>query len=66
MVKYPVLQYILVMSPAYAPVELFRIPLTGVMPDLTLLSISLVSGLVLLFIGIFYFRKTEDFFADYA
>lgn len=66
LVKYPVLQYILVMSPAYAPVELFRIPLTGVMPDLTLLSISLVSGLVLLFIGIFYFRKTEDFFADYA
>jgi lipopolysaccharide transport system permease protein len=66
MIKYPVLQYVLVLSPAYAPVELFRIPLTGIVPDITLLSISLASGLVLLIFGIFYFRRTEDYFADYA
>lgn len=66
MLKHPLLQYALVLSPAYAAVELFRIPLLGVMPDPTLLSISLVSGIVLLVIGVFYFRKTEDFFADYA
>jgi lipopolysaccharide transport system permease protein len=66
MLKYPLLQYLLVLSPSYAPIELFRIPLTGVMPDITLLSISLVSGVVLLISGILYFRNTEDFFADYA
>jgi len=65
-IKYPVLKYILVLSPAYAPVELFRIPLTGVMPDVTLLSTSLVSGLVFLIVGILYCRNTEDYFADYA
>lgn len=66
MLKYPMLQYVLVMSPAYAAVEFFRIPLTGAMPDPTLLMISLGSGIVLLIIGVLYFRKTEDFFADYA
>ncbi|MEJ0034458.1 MAG: ABC transporter permease [Bacteroidota bacterium] len=66
MIKYPVLKYILVLSPAYAPVELFRIPLTGVMPDITLVSMSLISGLVFLIVGILYFRNTEDYFADYA
>jgi lipopolysaccharide transport system permease protein len=66
MLKFPILQYVLVMSPSYAAVELFRIPLTGTSPDITLLTISLVSGLVLLIIGVSYFRHTEDFFADYA
>lgn len=66
LLKYPVLQYILVCSPMYAAVELFRYPLTGMIPDVSFLLISLTSGLVLLWAGIFYFKRTEDFFADFA
>jgi lipopolysaccharide transport system permease protein len=50
----------------YAAVELFRYPLTGIMPDSFLLGISLLSGVLLLIVGVFYFKRTEDFFADFA
>jgi lipopolysaccharide transport system permease protein len=66
LLKYPILQYVLVCSPMYAAVELFRCPLTGIIPDVSFMLISLASGLVLLFIGVFYFKRTEDFFADFA
>ncbi len=66
LLQYPVLQYVLACSPMYAAVELFRFPLTGVMPDLYFLGASLFSGIILLFAGIFYFKRTEDFFADFA
>ncbi|MGC4022141.1 MAG: ABC transporter permease [Cyclobacteriaceae bacterium] len=66
MLKYPFLQYILVCSPMYAAIELFRYPLTNAMPDIYFMTASLVSGIVFLSIGIFYFKRTEDFFADYA
>jgi lipopolysaccharide transport system permease protein len=66
MLKYPLLKYFLACSPMFAAVELFRYPLTSLAPDLTLMSISLISGLLLLAAGIVYFRKTEDFFADFA
>jgi lipopolysaccharide transport system permease protein len=66
LLKYPLLQYMLVCSPLYAAVELFRYPLTGIMPNEYFLAISLLSGLLLLIAGIFYFKQTEDFFADFA
>ncbi len=66
LLKYPLLQYILVCSPMYAAIELFRYPLTGILPDIYFLGASLISGLIFLFAGIFYFKKTEDFFADFA
>jgi lipopolysaccharide transport system permease protein len=66
LLKYPILQYMLVCSPMYAAVELFRYPLTGIMPDVSFLLISLTSGLVLLLLGVIYFKRTEDFFADFA
>ncbi|GCC52042.1 ABC transporter permease [Chryseotalea sanaruensis] len=66
MLKYPLLQYVLACSPMYAAIELFRMPLTGLYPDTTLLTISLASGLILLVIGLVYFKRTEDFFADFA
>jgi len=66
LLKYPLLQYILVCSPMYAAVELFRFPITGIAPDYYFLSASLLSGLILLLFGIIYFKKTEDFFADFA
>lgn len=66
LLKYPILQYILVCSPIYAAIELFRYPLTGLAPDFYFLGTSLVSGFFFLLAGIFYFRSTEDFFADFA
>ena len=66
LLKYPLLKYILVCSPMYAAVELFRFPLTGVFPDLFFLTISVSSGIFFLVLGIIYFKRTEDFFADFA
>ncbi|MBL7855240.1 MAG: ABC transporter permease [Cyclobacteriaceae bacterium] len=66
MLKYPGLQYILVCSPLYAAIELFRFPITGLVPQLDFLGISFLSGIILLLIGMAYFKKTEDFFADLA
>jgi lipopolysaccharide transport system permease protein len=66
MLKYPILQYILVLSPMYAAVELFRLPLTGAEINQTFLMISLSASFFFLIIGIFYFKRTEDFFADFA
>ena len=66
LLKYPFLQYFLVLSPMYAAIELFRFPLTQTFPEQLPVVISLTSGITLLFIGIFYFRTSEDFFADLA
>lgn len=66
LLKYPLLQYVLALSPMYAAVELFRYPLTGVIVNPAFFNLSLASGLVLLVIGVLYFKKTEDFFADFA
>jgi lipopolysaccharide transport system permease protein len=66
LLEHPLLRYLLAASPMYAAVEFFRIPLTGQLPDPILLMISLTSGFVLLVIGLVYFKKTEDFFADFA
>ncbi|MBS1952124.1 MAG: O-antigen export system, permease protein [Cytophagales bacterium] len=66
LLKYPMLQYALATSPMYVAVEFFRLPLTGSLPNLDLVWISLGSNIVFLLIGLIYFRKTEDFFADIA
>jgi lipopolysaccharide transport system permease protein len=66
MLKYPLLQYMLVLSPMYAAVELFRLPLTGIEMNSMFLIISLSASLFFLFAGILYFKRTEDFFADFA
>jgi lipopolysaccharide transport system permease protein len=55
---------VLVSSPIYAAVELFRYPLTGQLPDMNFVMISTFSGIVFLVLGLTYFRRTEDFFAD--
>lgn len=62
----PVLKYVIVLSPMYAPVELFRAPLTGSMPDPNYMAISFASTVILLLAGLMYFKRTEEFFADFA
>lgn len=63
---YKELQYLLAVSPMYAAIELFRFPMTAIWPNEILLSISLTSCLSFLVIGLRYFKRTEDFFADLA
>lgn len=60
------LKYALALNPMFAAITFFRMPMMSSLPDPTLLSISLLSGIILLAIGLTYFRKTEMYFADLA
>jgi lipopolysaccharide transport system permease protein len=66
MVDSALIQYLLVASPLYAAIELFRLPLTHSAPDFVLIAISLTSSLFFLIGGLWYFKRTEDYFADFA
>jgi lipopolysaccharide transport system permease protein len=66
LLTYPGLRYVLAASPMYAAVEFFRHPLTHSSLSWQLLSVSIISGIVILFVGLYYFKRTEDFFADLA
>jgi lipopolysaccharide transport system permease protein len=66
LLKYPVLQYALAASPMYIAVEFFRMPLTNALLNSDFVLISLASNIIFLLIGVIYFRRTEDFFADFA
>lgn len=59
-------RYILAINPMYSAVELFRSGFNGQVLDLRLVGISLFFALLFFFIGIYYFRKTEAYFADLA
>ncbi|MBI5371158.1 MAG: ABC transporter permease [Sphingobacteriales bacterium] len=58
--------YLLSLNPVNAAIELFRAGLTGAPVDYTITGIGLFSTLVLIVTGIYYFRKTEAYFADIA
>ena len=58
------LKQILAINPMYAAIEILRGSMTGIFPNVELILISIISSLVLLFVGIFFFRKTEYYFAD--
>lgn len=62
---YPGLQYFLAINPMYAVIELFRYPLLHQL-DLPLVMISFTSSFILLIWGLYYFKKTEHYFADLA
>jgi lipopolysaccharide transport system permease protein len=63
-VSSPFLKYIVAINPVYAAVELFRYPLIGGWSNYSMLLVSLISGMVMLVVGLIYFRRTENFFAD--
>lgn len=60
------LKNLLALNPLNAAIELFRSSLTGNIPDKSVLMIGFASALLITFIGLFYFRKTEAFVADIA
>lgn len=60
------LNFLLQLNPVSAGIELFRASFFNYEPHWNTISISLCSNFILLFLGIFYFRKTESYFADIA
>jgi lipopolysaccharide transport system permease protein len=60
------IKYILALNPVNAAIELFRAPLTGNAPDLQILLPGAGFALLLFFAGIYFFKKTEAWFADLA
>lgn len=60
-------RWILSLNPMTGIIEAARASITGAKPlDIELLGLSALISLLLFTIGIFYFRKTERFFADIA
>jgi lipopolysaccharide transport system permease protein len=57
---------ILALNPMYGAISLFRIPFIGLPADPTELAISGATSLLFFVMGIYYFKKTEAYFADIA
>lgn len=64
LIQDPVIKYILALNPLNGALELFRFPLSVQPIDTNVVLIGLASGIILSLIGLFYFRKTEAYFAD--
>jgi lipopolysaccharide transport system permease protein len=60
------LRYVVALNPMYAAISVFRMPLAEAPPDWILLTISVASSIVLFLVGLAYFRRTENYFADIA
>ena len=60
------LDYLLALNPMYSAIELFRSGFSSQPLQSNLLGISLGSTLFFFIVGLFYFRKTEAYFADLA
>lgn len=65
-IKQDWLKTILAANPVNAALELFRAPLHGNGIDMTIVGTGSAVTLFLLLTGIYYFRKTEAYFADLA
>lgn len=61
----PWIGYVLAINPLHGAIMLFRAPL-GMQICITELIISIVSGLFFQLWGLYYFRKTQAYFADLA
>jgi lipopolysaccharide transport system permease protein len=60
------MKYLVALNPMYGAIELFRAGLVQHPLNINLLLISIASSFLLFIIGLFYFRKTESYFADIA
>ena len=58
------LRYLLAANPVNGSIELLRASFTNDTPDQNIVIISVLSSVIFFVIGIFYFRKTESYFAD--
>lgn len=64
--KYEWLKFIVAINPMYAGITLFRSAFIDVSLQMNLITISLCSAVFFFVVGLYYFRKTEAFFADLA
>lgn len=60
------LKYILAINPVNTAIELFRHPFSGSPVDMTIIGIGVASTMIISLTGLYYFRKTEAYFADLA
>ncbi len=60
------IKYLLALNPMYSAVELSRYAVTTKPLDSNLMLVSVLSAILFFIIGVFYFRKTEAYFADLA
>jgi lipopolysaccharide transport system permease protein len=60
------LKWLMAINPMTAPLGLFRAGIGGGEIDVTFTAISVISSILLMVIGLVYFRKTEGYFADLA
>jgi len=60
------LTWVLALNPMTAPLDIFRASINGGHLHLMYDAISIFASLILLIIGLVYFRKTEAYFADLA
>ena len=65
-IKFQWAHKILMLNPAAGAIELLRCFVTNSELNLQLVIISLVVSIILFFSGLYYFRKTEYYFADLA
>jgi lipopolysaccharide transport system permease protein len=64
MITKPWISTLIELNPLTGAIHCFRAFLTGTTPDPIHLLLCTVISLVIFFIGIFYFRRTERYFAD--
>ncbi|MEP7167923.1 MAG: ABC transporter permease [Bacteroidota bacterium] len=62
----PFLKFLLALNPMTAAISLFRAALINQPIDWSIITTGICSSVFLLFTGLFYFRKTESYFADLA
>lgn len=60
------LQWLLNINPMTAPLQLFRASITGDVAQENISIPSILSCIIFFIIGIYYFRRTEAYFADLA
>lgn len=65
-IKYDWLKFIVALNPVSGAIELFRTALTNKPVDWLPIAISAFSAIIFFISGLFYFRKTEAYFADLA
>jgi lipopolysaccharide transport system permease protein len=60
------MKYLVALNPMYGAIELFRSGIIDIRVNYELVIISCISTLVFFTVGLFYFKKTESYFADLA
>jgi lipopolysaccharide transport system permease protein len=66
MVTNPFVKILVYINPISGAISLIRNSLSGLAPDYTLIACSTASAFILALTGLYYFKRTESYFADLA